>query len=462
MAALVFGALLFCSACHKDDIWDVVTIGLPDRVVPARALINIGRYILKQSHEPLFRNDTDGRLYSRLLKSWERNQDYSSFQLCVKENLFFSERSPFGGNELRAYLVNVIEKAKLGGKVRAEGVCSIVLFPRPTRQFLRLLGDLEHAPSIPSGNPLYELGLGPFKVVRADSKEIFLERKDKVKSGFNFVRFRNFEGANDPKLEDRTIEDFNRVYVEYVPKWVMSSYRAFRVPMLQSYDLIINYKDEAVRQAVYHCLNVDEVRRAFLPQRKAFLDIGTIFPVGLPGAISGRPKQVCKPEKWRTKDGREVILKFANWKPGTSEQFKKLFDVFQKKTGIRIEIVDTSVNAFLESILRVPHPHDLFIVALDGTVAEPLVFAENFIRKDVKAIDFDLKETAQAAAMWGQDLDESVSAELARKVVLALRDRAVVLPLFQNIWEFYYPRGITGFDFSRDLLQYPEVAELRR
>lgn len=48
---------LFASGCfRKDDVYDALLIDLPLEITTDNAEINIVYYILKQTHEPLFKN----------------------------------------------------------------------------------------------------------------------------------------------------------------------------------------------------------------------------------------------------------------------------------------------------------------------------------------------------------------------------------------------------------------------
>ena len=100
-----------CSS-EKDNTWDAFLLGIPSKITPNIAKLNMGYYILKQTHEPLLRNDRDYNYFSNIFSQWERSIDNKYYKLCLDTNNYreFNDESQFTIKMLKDHLISIIEK----------------------------------------------------------------------------------------------------------------------------------------------------------------------------------------------------------------------------------------------------------------------------------------------------------------------------------------------------------------
>lgn len=460
VAALVCSALLFggCADPHADT-WDVLLGAIPQRV----SLGNLGEtgnyYVVRQTHEALFRRD-DGQHYtSRLLKSWSRGLDNRKFVFCPDTSLGFSEQKAFSADYFGVYISSVTGNFSGSFRVSADGGCFSVEFPVPSPGYLEFLALLENAPSIPdvAGNPT---GLGPFAVESIAEDRVVLVRKRRVDDGYNKIVLHEYAGPGDPRLNDRGIEDFNKLSSFDQPEWIAGEFQRFYNVELKSVSLMINHPRLPVRKTVHDCLDVDAFRRAFAPKRKDFYDIRTVLPAGMPGSEPGRFPQHCKTGGVDRFKG--VTLRLINQKTDNLLELGRLLEDFKNRTGVNIVLKNMSPKEVSPLLKGGPkgHQYELILIVLDTVAPDYDVFFE-YILGDSATIDNlpgelrDLYAGFKKTGRWGD------RAEAARVLANKLNEYAIALPLYQTIVPIYYPRNIKNINVGRGFAQYPEVADFR-
>ncbi|MBI4350994.1 MAG: hypothetical protein HY550_06110 [Elusimicrobia bacterium] len=437
--------------------WEVLTGGLPQEISTAKAAINSVYYILKQTHEPLFRKN-DGQNYSsRLLSTWSRNIDYSSYIFCLKPGLDFENEKPFDAASFSEHLRAITQNYDAASSISMEGDCARVKFGRGRRGFLDYLTLYENAPTIRKKGGA-ELGLGPFAVEGGDREQLVMKRKAPVSRGVDKIIFHEYQGDGDKNLENRNISDFNRLSSFEIPGWVKENYLQFANIELNSVDLILNHKDKAVRDVLYNCIDVDRFRRAFVPRRDKFLDIKTVLPVGVPGASPGKPEQLCKAAAEKLKTGKRIV--FANWREDNKKELEAFFGDFFQKTGIRVDVVNYSPSDLMRVMFNSPRPYNLLVVVFDAVRPEENVFLNSFFRKE-NYLDFSLPGISPLYNKMMFEDDPVVRMRYAKEISLELGKERVVLPLYQSLGVLYYPQNIRNLDVGIGFIEYPEVADLR-
>ena len=450
---LIVGSIACVKPPAKDQTWEMLSLGLPDKITPQVAHINMGFYILKQTHEPLFRYNDDGQFYSKVLSSWSRSIDNRQFILCPNQKLVFSNEIYFTTDFLKNFISRTATKL---GKVHLNltDQCLSVLFDKPQEGFLRQYSDHELSPSIPSNNPRIEYGLGPFVVESISSQEIDLRRKDFIENGYNVIRVINYKGRNDPNLNNKFIEDFNRVYISDLPSWVKEEYANYGVMLSQSINLLINHPDKELRDIIYNCLDIERFRKAFMPLQEDFYSIENILPVGMVGAKKGLPSQQCKLLK-----PRNFKLKFVNWKQDNVEQLFDFFRDFFERLNIQINIENISASEFLSRVSKKPHRYELTVIALDAIRPDYRVFYEYLINGRQAIVDYDVPRATEIYNTLVRSEGEKEKRNLIEKLNDVLKKEAVILPLYQEVRRFYYPKHIKNLRLGKDFLEYPEIAD---
>lgn len=451
---ILLSAVPFSAHAKEEGSWEVLVTGLPEKITTEGARGNIAYYILKQTHEPVFRL-RDGQNYtSTILKSWTRSPDYKNFLFCPEPNLGFDPRSPFGLEKFAEHISSVTIKYDAGVKLVKEDGCVRVSFNKQRKGYLEYLTRYENAPTKKVSDRL-EAGLGAYFVGEAEKDRVTLIRKKKVRGGYGKIVFHEYSGPKDPNLKNRNIKDFNIIPGVDVPNWVKDEYTRFENVELKSVNLIINHPDLKVRARVYNCVDVQALRTAFFTGKKDFFNIGNILPMGISGAVPGLPEQTCEKT-----DAIPAKLHFANWMFGNSEGMKKYAEDFTKKSGIKLSLDAYSPQEIVSVLNKSPRPFNLVILVFDAVRPDPTAFFDSFSKGD-GFHDFILPQLVVEYKKLLYEEDEAEKERLAKKLADMISKNALSLPLYQNIRVLYYPKEIKNLSVGRGFLEYPEVAEFR-
>jgi hypothetical protein len=442
----------------NDQTWEMLAVGLPDEISPRVAILNMGYYTLLQTHRPLFDLDVDGHYRSAVLSNWERTGDSSHYRFCADGSIRFNQDHYFDSSYLYDFLQKKLKKFKLQGKISHEGQCVSVSLTQPSFRLLKELSKMENAPSVKTANPKIEDGLGLFRGVTLSDAEIFLQRKERVRNGFNSIRMYAYQGFDDPRLEKRTIQDFNRIYIEEVPGWVKEEYDSFDVPMLQSISLFINHPKSDVRRKIYHCLNLSDFRRAFMPERKEFDDISNLLPIGMRGSKKGAPAQE---REFDCSKGEKTKLIFANWKSNNQKQLEMYLEVLSKKTNLEFQIENMSEGEFARRVVG-PNPgFDLSVIALDAVTPSYSAFFGPLVGDPITITAFPLPELERLYSTLKRETEDERQMVIVDEMNHIIQQEAIILPLFQEARKFYYPNNLRGLKSGSNFLAYPVVGTIR-
>lgn len=455
-----FLVVLLFSGCQKverdgDDIWDLLALGLPDRITPEIALINTGYYILKQTHEPIFRND-NGEYYSKILDRWVRSVDDKNYMLCPNKNLSFNEKVSFSVEYLEKHLKKILSETFAWNtySLAIKNKCVLVAFNTPVLPFLHILTFYENSPSIKTDDPRIETGLGSFYVVSIEPKVIKLKRKTFVPNGYNYIKIWSYEGSGDPKLGDKNIEDFNRVYVEDLPNWVQEEYENYGATILQSINLVINHHNKDVRDIVYNCVDISALRKALMPGQIDFQDIGNILPIGVSGAMPQKSEQTCH----ETSHQPIKPLMFINWKKNSHRNLEDYFKKFTGKTNVPVSIQDYTTEDFIKELFLKKHKYNLAIIALDAVRPDHIPFYEFLINNRYSLFDIELNWLRKQVSLLPQYILSNAMEDQIKNMNSFLKEERLILPLYQEVRRFYFPRKLKNYITGQNFLEYPEIS----
>ncbi len=452
----LFVIFLFFRGTHS-DVWAVLTGGLSKEISVRKAAVNSVYYVLKQTHEPLFRKD-DGQNYtSRLLKSWNRNLGYSSYTFCPDTSLTFNAGNVFSLKYFAAYLKGVSEKYDPDFSISSSSLCITIGFAKKRENYLDFLSLYENAPTVVRKDG-FEDGLGPFTIDSIKDKKFILSRKQRVPWGYNRIVYYEYQGEKDSQLQNRDISDFNRISSFDIPEWAKQNYQKFDNIQLNAVDLMINHPNPKVRDIIYNCMDVEEFRHAFVPKRKDFYNIQTVFPLGIPGAIPGKPLQACK-QAGRRLSGVGPLV-FANWRYDNEKELTAFFDTFYKRTGLRIILKNYSAEKLMQVIFNKPKPYNLIVIVFDAVRPQESIFLEAFFRKE-GYLDVPLSNIKPLYQKMLYEHNPEIRIKLACEIAEVLKNKQVVLPLYQNMGALYYPKQIKNLEVGKGFLEYPEVADFR-
>ncbi|HBB68111.1 MAG TPA: hypothetical protein DCZ93_12635 [Elusimicrobia bacterium] len=437
------------------DAWQVLFTMLPARISTELAGLNIPLYILKQTHEPLLRQDDGQNFRSKILTSWSRNINSTEYAFCPDTSRSFDKDHPFSVAYLHGFIHSRTQAFDPSFTITETSACVKVKFTQKQTKYLSFLSLYDNAPTLKliDGN---EAGLGEFRLTQLTKEEITLIRKHRVSNGYNAVICRLYRGVSDPNLQNREITDFNRIPETDIPEWVPKQSYSFVNMVLKVAVLALNVNDEKLRKLVFNCLDIQKLREAFYPHKKSFVQIQTVFPVGISGAKAGAPLQNCTKEKFR---GTTELI-FTAWRPYTAEAFKEYFKEFKRRYGVGIKVKVMAPSEFLQTALERPHPYNLTIIGLDATRPNYSAFLDGILPKD-GFFDFDMPILAAEYENMRRESDAVIQTKLASALADEISDRSLLLPLYQDQRVFYYPSKIKNVIVGREFLEYPEVADFQ-
>jgi len=455
--ALILVAAVALSGRSSDPkVWGVMVSGLPDRVTTALADEDVPLYILKQTHEPLLRSDDGQNYYSKVLTSWRRNADSSEYLFCPDPKSEFDAKYPLTPGILREHLEKITARFSGIYSVGADGECVGVKFGTGRKGYMQFLSMYENAPTLKLTD-LVELGLGKYRVSEINREHIRLEKKRSCRNCYGEIMV--YESARDylSDLQRPDIADFNRIAWREIPEEVLSRFKVFDNIPLKSFGLVLVSSDKDVRRTVYNCMDIAQLRRAVYPHAKRFNDISTILPAGVPGARPGRPAQECGADK-STAGGKRIVLAAVD--RDNRAQLQSVAADFFERTGIKMDVHLYSAGDLVQVLFDRPHPYDMVPIVYSVVQPEYETFFKDFCVKD-GFLDYDLPRTAELRSRLLRVEDERQKSEIAVEITKTLAEEYVILPLFQEVKEFYYPTEIRNLVIGKGFTEYPEVADFR-
>ncbi len=447
-----------CWGCVRagQDNWVVLANSLPSQVHANQAFISIVLYILKQTHEPLLRRDDGENYSSRILHKWERSLDFKEFSFCPNQSLRFNESSKFTEYLLGEQLSSITKKLDSSASLEVKAGCVAVKFIRGRPGYLDYLTQYENAPTVRRDGAI-EDGLGPFRVEMVDKNIILLRRKIPIARGYNTITVR--QNSPDISPVDFGVSDRNLISGMELPHSIRVNYQGFYNTELKTGNLIINHADPAMRRVIYNCADIQMLRRSFFPAKGDFFDVGSVLPIGVPGAQQGLPRQDCTAALAGLKNKHATIV-FSNWRTDNDAEMSRFAEKFYKDTGVHIKMVRYPPAEFKKMLHTRPRPYNLTIMHLDAVVPNHQAFLEVFFRED-GYLDFDLPSGAKTFASMLVEEDAGRRHSLAMSVVDQLRKEAVALPLYQSVRVFWYPGKIKNVVVGKGFIEYPEIGDFR-
>lgn len=456
MVALVAIAGYFPTTA-KTRSWVVYLPGLPKSVASSLADEDAVFYILKQTHEPLFRMDDGENLSSRILKKWSRSVDSSKYVFCPDTAWTFDKKRNFSLDYFETYLTDVTRNYSPDFSITRSGECLGVNFKKKKTGYLNFLTRYTNAPTL-RVNENVELGLGPFLVENIGRDRIVLKRKKSAARGYERISLLEY-GDSQGDLSRKDLSDFNRIPYGVLPKTISQRFLSFESVPLKSAGLIITNPDKSSREILYNCFDISGFRQAAFPNSRQFYDIQTLLPMGILGGRSGRPPQDCRNSyRKKVKTLRPFIL--ANWRKENRAALEAFASGLHRKTGIRIKIKQYEVQDLVNTLFVRPHPYDMVLINFSVVQPEYDIFFKDFLIKN-SLVDFDMPELTALRNKMVKEEEGLVMAELAGRIANGLGNEAAVLPLFQEVEKFYYPAYIKNLIVGKGFTEYPEVADFR-
>lgn len=435
------------------ETWKVLMVGSIPAVQPTSAHSERTSYALRQTHEPIFRLDENHQVVSRVLSTWKRSEDYTSFTLCPNTALEFEPGKPLAVADIEAS----IERTWKGiTEFKTEGVdgCALVHFSEPRHDFFRALMSYSASPTRATENPQIDVGLGPFKVESLAPEEVTLIRKKPDSSKrFDRVVFKNIVGRSDNDIDDRSVQEFNPISrTKQFPEWVYSDYAKYPNSQLEIMSLIINVPDIEIRKRIYNCIDIKALREAY-GHAAEIRDIGSLLPIGMAGAKTGQIAQNC--DFPLVRNARP--LSFINPKPAAQEALKKVFQNLTAKTGIPIVVQPVTYNFLAQHYIETHSGYDLGIVAVMNEFSDLTEFLEVFADSKKMIHSLKLPELNKKFDDVKNTVDETKHQKLGLELNDEILKLAVAVPLMQPVSPLYYPKDIKLPRVGSSFTTAPEV-----
>lgn len=438
------------------DVWRAVVMALPKKISPREMSIT-GYYIIKQTHEPVFRKEDGYNYTSKILTNWSRSIDYKSYMFCPDTKLSFDERHPFSVEYFRQYLLKINAKFDKASVVSGQRPCLTVEFSTPARRYMDFLTAYSNAPSIQISSTV-EAGLGPYVLDTITPEEITLHRRDPIRHGFNKICIYDYKGSKTKKDERLFISDYNFALTRQELGALDSRYVNFENMSLKSAVLLINVPDLSQRRIIYNCINLERMRDAFSGNTKQIIDVRTILPLGVPGGLPGKAQQACHVSKADVKNNTRVT--FTNWINGSTAQFEAVSDEFFNKTGIRIKIVDYPIAQLAGRLYEKPKPYDLIIIMSAPDSDDNYSFLASYFGKN-SLLDYKIPEIERLYGNLTKEDDLDKQKDIAAEIADRIDKSYALLPLYQVGTKVYYPKMIKNIMVGRELHEYPDVSDFR-
>ncbi len=454
--------IILCSpypgrAALKSDVWGVLVVSNPDKIVLEKEGETVVSYILRQTHEPLFRKADGQNFSSRILKKWSRNLNNTEFAFCPDTGLKFDGSASFSLDFFYSYISSVTAEYSRDFSMGKGNGCAVIRFPVVKKGYLDFLTRYDKAPSVnPDGN--IARGLGPFFVSDLTDKKVELRRKITVSGGYNRIVFYAYSAADD-ELKNSGISDYNKLSSSMQPNWLSRDFQGFWNIELLSAGLAINHPDKRVRGMLFNCIDVKAFREAFAPvTRKQFFDIQTVLPIGVPGAQAGKIDQRC--EAYRNVKAEDLVL--VNSKTNNLATLAKFTDDFYRKTGVRIKVRNFPPNQINPMLYdnRNHRPYNLIVLAAGALGTEVSEFLKLYSGTPL-ALDYVPGHVRQMFRRITSEENLEKKEHLALNLANELNKEFLVLPLYQSAGALYYPRKIKNLSVGHGAVEYPEVADLR-
>ncbi len=445
-----------CVKCTKKVENRTFRVGLraiPERLDPRNNDVNIFHYINSNLYYPLFDKTSYGKLQSDFLDmdtTEARDQIFSTFRMCLKEGISFSDGTSIRSSHLENSIRFVHQKdmeLPVLESLRAEGFCVDVKLQRGEPKYFDKLSTLESTllkeePSFENPAPI---GLGPFHIIVMNNEKIILKRSSaqSTKRGIDVLEFLKIATPEDG--ERLQIHDWNNLWPHLganapLPSYIINDWRRFEQSLVRSLMIVTHIKNANLSKKLAYCFD----RLTY--KKRLGMDLTNIpgfLPKGLTGSrVSfeeikgtwGFTKEDCRAASKNTK-----IVPFILFYPTLEAHLRLFLEDVQDSLPIRIGVSTVSVN---EAIAKLYSGEELLIATLADTIKGraagffvPFLGDKRVIIQNLIGLDALLRKGATS-----NDVDESEKYfEIVHRKLL---ETGAIIPLGQVHSTFYYPKFV--------------------
>lgn len=459
-ALVLVVACLLSVACKSRKGEEVKTYrvalrAIPESFDPRRNAINIYHYIHLQMYFPLFYYEND-RLNSHFLdmaKTQALDDQFKTFQMCLKNGVKYSDGSSISSDDLRASLLET-HQVKLGlwpvESIKTHGLCAEVRLSHGDSRYFDKLTHLNSTILKPEAS---KVGLGPYRVSSADAKKIVLvANADYVKGDFKKVVFEKVNPEEERDVFFR-FDDWNYLWHhfdinEIVPDRIKKSWTGVRRPLVKALFLLVDIDKISHRKRLVKCFD----RQAFSGALGLdLLPIEGYLPRGLPGSDASFQSILENTEDIDCQKAADVRYPYIHFHPTKTNQTKKFIE---DRPSLGLNFENKTVN---EAIWSVYHERNkVMLIMADSSEFTPEGFFSFFVSEPA-IIGQRIDQLKKKIILAARDSDAHSQSEKFREVHRALLSQYFVIPLGQLKSTIYYKRDIKGISFADYSLGFPRI-----
>lgn len=459
-AVTVLIALTGCTKPARE--FRVALQSIPSKIDPRENTINIFQYINLHAYYSLFERGDLGELKSEFLDlSQTRALDagHTKFQLCIKQDLKFSDDSPVRAEDLRFSLAETHRvKPNLMPlkQIEENGACVLATLDSPDRHyFSKLVTQQTTVLKKGTERDRIPVGLGPYRVSSLTADRVILQALEKRVHG-DFKRVEFVRVGPDLKAVKHDVHDWNHLYHMPIPERARQEYREVKRPLLKTYFILVDIEGYDLRQQIASCFNRKEfVRKLGLSLTEA----PGYLPRGLPGTnvqyepLTRRPAAECR---FSASDAK-LRIPYYSYNEYLHEKVRDFFEA--ASPNLPVEVVPRKVNldetikdAFLDKRM-------LTLVGADASQPSPEGFFAIFIsdEKPIAKRIPGLKQIVEAAAKTS---DAATKNQLFEKAHRMLLQSGYMIPLGQLVTSQYYPKYVQNIRLVDRVQGFPQIDQM--
>jgi MarR-like DNA-binding transcriptional regulator SgrR of sgrS sRNA len=461
---LAIALLTGCKPIVSEYAYRIHLQSLPERISPRNNQINIYHFINLLTYYPLFEKDDKNNLKSHFInlkKSGAENTNFEKYQLCLKENLFFSDSTPIEARHLETSL-----RAAHNSKLLLPGVistelkdnCVIVRLKRSDPYYFDNLKGVfstilsEEQADIP-------IGLGPYRIEKKTADSIILlASSGQVSGSFRKVEFKKIEdkeSMNHTRNQQRLFIDNNHVYNLPIDSTQSEQTSEIIRPILKTYYVLVHVRNRSIRERIQNCFPRESFRKVL---NLNLVATPGILPQGITGAdisfdaLKRRNKTNCNVP------GTTREIPFYSYNSAQTEGIKSLLRSSSNSGAIKLNVVEKS----LDETIRAASDKSIDMITLvgsDATEPDPSAFFNGFTGKN--AFTFaPIKDVEENLKKYAESVDRTSRGTCIESAHLSLLESGYVIPLGQVISKQKYSKRISGIQYFDYVHAFPMVHQM--
>jgi len=456
--------LTSCKPTVSEYVYRIHLQSLPEKISPRNNQINIYHFINLLAYYPLFEKDDKNNLTSHFInlkKSGAENTNFEKYQLCLKENLFFSDSTPIEARHLESSL-----RAAHNTKLILPGIIStelkddcvnVQLKRADPYYFDNLKGVFSTVLSKEEAD--IPIGLGPYRIEKKTSNSILLlANTGQVSGSFRKVEFNKMESKESighRRDQPSLFVDINHIYNLPVDSTQSEQTSEIIRPILKTYYVLVHVRNRSTRERIQNCFPREKFRKAL---NLNLVATPGILPQGITGAdisfdeLKKRNKTNCDIP------GENREIPFYSYNSSQTEDIKSLLKSATDAGTIRLNVIEKS----LDETIRAASDESIDMVTLvgsDATEPDPSAFFNGFTGENT-FVFAPIKDVEKNLKKYAESVDRTSRGTYIESAHRSLLESGYVIPLGQVISKQNYSKRISGIQYFDYLHAFPMVHQM--